>query len=137
MGYCTKDDLLTKIPEEYLLDLADDDGDGNLDETVVNNAIEQATAEIDAYLGSKYSTPLSSVPQIIKKLCIELTIYNLHLRSDKVTDAWKDVYKNDVALLKAISKGDLTIGVETETESTGFKISAREKVFGNIFEEMV
>lgn len=137
MGYCTKDDLLTKIPEDYLTDLADDDGDGIIEDSVVNEAIEQASAEIDAYVGSRYPTPLSSVPKIIKKLCIDIAIYNLHLRSDKVTDAWKDVYKNAVELLKAISKGDITLGVKVKSESTGFKVSARERLFGNIFEEML
>ena len=137
MGYCTKDDLLTKIPADYLVDLADDDGDGQVDDTVINEAIEQASAEIDTYLGSRYSTPLSSVPKIVKKLCIDIVLYNLHLRSDKVTDAWKDTYKNAVELLKAIAKGDVTIGVEVEPESTGFKVLTREKMFGNIFEEMI
>ena len=137
MGYCTKDELLTKIPEDYLTDLADDDGDGIVEDSIVNEAIEQASAEIDAYVGSRYPTPLSSVPKIIKKLCIDIAIYNLHLRSDKVTDAWKDVYKNAVELLKAIAKGDITLGVQAKSESTGFKVSARERLFGNIFEEML
>ncbi len=133
MGYCSKEELLARIPQEYLIDLTDDDGDGIEDNDVISEVIEQASSEIDAYLSRRYDTPLLNVPAVIEKICVELVIYYLHLRADKVTDAWKDTYERAIELLRSLANGDVKIG--NEQQSSIIKSLSKSKTFN--IEEML
>lgn len=108
MAYCSQSDLLTMISPEELADLTADSGDLP-DAFVVAEAIAQADAEIDAYLGSRYGVPLAPVPPRLKALSMDMAIYHLYSRRSVAPPVRRDKYAAAVAFLKAVAAG--TVGL--------------------------
>lgn len=117
--YCSLVDLKGRISEEKILALADFDDTGEIDNVEVqeriSNSFADAAAEIDSYCQARYQIPFNPVPDVIKKLAIDISLYNLFsLRGfdegspDKVIS---DRYKAAIKTLENISKGIVTVGV--------------------------
>ena len=83
MAYCTQDDIEKLLPEDTVDQLTDDEGTGAQVAARVSEAIAQADAEIDAWCGSRYSIPFTTVPDIIKKCSVDIAIYNLYSRTQE------------------------------------------------------
>jgi phage gp36-like protein len=114
-AYCTLDDIKKTLPEAAIIQLTDDDDLGYLDEIKVNEAIAAADAEIDTYCAARYTVPFETAPAQIKKLSIDIAIYNLYKRKvETVPEAKKDSYNNAVRMLKDISAGKAALMVGTE-----------------------
>jgi phage gp36-like protein len=131
--YITLDDLTMRLPLERVIALTDDDGIGLVSQPVVDHAIDVASSEIDGYVGTRYRVPLETPHPIIRKICQDLTIYYLHLRLDRVSDDVKYAYDNAVRLLRDISRGVVTLGVEPEPEASGhlrMTVCAPDRMFG-------
>lgn len=115
MAYCTITNLKKIIDESTLLRMADDTGSApDLDDAavaaVIEEAIEQADTEIDSYLATRYTLPLSLVPIIITRLSARMAVYYLTLRRDRPRDEkWEAVYKRAVEMLTHISKGTISL----------------------------
>ena len=132
MIYCTLEDIRGHIPESRLVEITDDinpNPTGSVDTSVVDKAINQSSVLIDAYIGKRFKLPLSSIPSVLKSICIDLTIYNLYERVTEmnITEGMKLRYTNSIALLKRIAEGDAVIGItegEPNEEETSFKIEA-------------
>jgi phage gp36-like protein len=104
MAYCTKADLIEALDEEKLVQLTDDTGESVIDEGHISRAIADADAEIDAYCGD----PFDLVPAIIKKLSIDISIYNLYARhTEEIPEARRDRYNNASRILFHISTGQI------------------------------
>jgi phage gp36-like protein len=116
MAYCTQSDLLTMISQEELAELTADSGDLP-DAFVVQEAIAQADAEIDAYLGSRYALPLTPTPPRLKALAVDMAIYHLYSRRSVVPAVRRDKYEAAVAFLKTVAAG--TLGLEGSEEAPG------------------
>jgi len=117
MPYCTQDDLLEQISEAELIQLTDDAGAGAVDETVVERAIADADAEIDAYAMTRYATPLSPVPAMIRKISVDIAVYHLFARRRGAPEDRKERYKNAVKFLEGLAKGLISIGAATPAAS--------------------
>jgi len=111
MAYCTYADVTMQLADQDITDLSDDSGVGALDADVVDRAIDDADAEIDGYLGSRYALPLASTPAILRKLSVDVAIYNLYSRrGNTIPDVRKDRYDKAVTLLDGIRAGDVSLG---------------------------
>lgn len=115
MKYCTVDDLESRFGFDELVELTDDDNTGAIDNQEVNNAIEDASRLIDSYLGGRYALPLSSVPQVLVRICADITRY--YLFDSAVTEAVEKRYNDASAFLKSVAKGDVRLGL-SETDET-------------------
>jgi phage gp36-like protein len=88
MAYSTLTTLKSLQPETVLLQLADDDGDGEFDAQENNaayrnvvSAIEDADTVIDSYLSGRYEVPVTApLPVIIRQISANLAICNLYER---------------------------------------------------------
>lgn len=112
MPYSTLDDMKKLLPEDAIVRLTDDEDTGSINQGRVDEAIAQADAEIDAYLGGRYCVPLSTTPPVIKKLSVDIAIYNLYsrtLQSVPEVRAWR--YQNAMRTLADISRGLVSLGV--------------------------
>jgi len=115
MAYCAYADIKKILPEETLVQLTDDEGAGVANQTRISEAIAQADDEINAYLGMKYSLPLSPVPAIVKKLSVDMAVYNLYSRRmESIPETRAERYKNCLRLLEGIAAGKISIGEATE-----------------------
>ena len=118
--YSTLADIKKLIPEETIIQLTFDgteDPNANppvvaaIDEAKVTEAIASADAEIDSYCASNYTVPFSPVPGIIKKLSVDITIYNLYSRKvEDIPETRAERYKNAIRQLEGIAKGLITLG---------------------------
>ncbi|MDH5524446.1 MAG: DUF1320 domain-containing protein [Desulfobulbaceae bacterium] len=117
MGYCTQADIEEQVPAEELVQLTDDNDLGEVDTTVVDRAIADADAEIDGYCGTQYSIPFDTVPAIIRKLSVDIAVYNLYARRRGAPDDRKERYTAAGRLLKDISRGMVTLGANAPAVS--------------------
>lgn len=61
------------------------------DDTVIEQAIKQASSMIDSYAGYRYTIPITNVTDQIKSICVDITLYILFRRKNAVTDT---IYKS-------------------------------------------
>jgi len=114
--YCDQTDIERRIGEADLTALADYDGDGDADAAVVEQAIRSAGALIDSYLGVRFAVPVSlpdgTCPAALATRAVNLAVYFLRLGRDSVTEDVRAQYEDDVAWLRAIVAGAVSLGVE-------------------------
>jgi phage gp36-like protein len=134
MAYCNREDIETRLGGDDLNALADHDGDGIADSTVVDQAIASAQAVIDSYLGTKFSVPVAPVPDVLKTRAVNLAVYFLKLGRDSVSEDVRRQYENDVTWLREVVAGAVTLGVEpTPAESSGspsVRYDTQPRIFG-------
>jgi phage gp36-like protein len=134
MAYCTCDDLETRLGLEDLNALADHDGDGLADDSVVGQAIASAQAVIDSYLATRFSVPVSPVPQALATRAVNLAVYFLKLGRDSVTDDARAQYEDDVAWLREVVAGRVSLGIAPgpaeSSLAAGVRYDTRPRIFG-------
>ncbi len=113
MAYAVQADLVERFGEAELIRLTDrgTPSTGQIDAAVVSRALSDAEAEINGYLASRYTLPLATVPEILKRLTCDLARYLLY--DDVAPDQIRDRYKDAVALLKGIAEGKVSLGLST------------------------
>lgn len=105
--YCTIEDLTNRITEKALINLTND----ILPATVINNEIAEdnitiADDLINSSLRNKYKLPLKVVPNLVKQLSADITIYRLYCRRPQdVPDNYKKNYEVALQILKDLQTG--------------------------------
>jgi phage gp36-like protein len=112
MAYCTEDDLLEQLDEARLIQLTDDQGLGAVDSDRVARAIADADQEVDSYVGTRHTVPLNPVPAIIRKLSVDIALYNLYGRREAVPEARRDRYKTAIHKLEQVAAGRISLGAQ-------------------------
>ncbi len=112
MAYSTQTDIEEQLSQAELVQLTDDAGSGSVDTTVVDRAIADADDEVNSYLQERYAVPISPVPGLVRKLSVDIAIYNLFARRDLDAPVRTQRYENAVRLLKGLARGEASLGVE-------------------------
>lgn len=115
--YSTEADLLKNIDEETLIELTDDSSPPTaIDSDNVTEAIEDGDSIIDGYLRGKYTLPLASTPRLLKKISVDLAIYELYTRREDIEPPKSVITKQEQALklLERIKKGTVILDVPDE-----------------------
>ncbi len=73
------------------------------DNTVIEEAIKQASSMIDSYVGYKYNIPLDCVTEQVKAVCSDITAYRLFKRKNAVTNEIIENYKLATQFLRDVS----------------------------------
>ncbi|TBW58552.1 DUF1320 domain-containing protein [Marinobacter halodurans] len=110
--YATLQNLLDRFGTDALLIAADRDGDGQVDADVVEQALADADAEIDTYVGQQYQLPLPTVPRILTKLAVDITFDTLSPEADTATEHRQTRREKAIELLKAIARGEVSLGIQ-------------------------
>ncbi len=98
--------------------------------SVIGRAITDADAEIDSYCAARYvDLPFANVPIMIRKISVDIAIYNLYARRKGAPDARRDRYQAVVRFLENVAKGIASLGADAPTadndqgpKTTGSKI---------------
>ncbi|MDP5307921.1 gp436 family protein [Paracoccus spongiarum] len=92
MPYATETDLLERMGEHEMRQVADHTRSGTADTEVVEAALEDADNLIDGYVAAKYATPLPSVPPLVRSWAVSIARYVLHRNGapDHVEQDYKD-----------------------------------------------
>lgn len=79
MSYVNVDQLISRFGENEIRQLSDHGNTGDIDQQVVDTAINDAAAEIDSYLVERYPTPLATTPQRITDIAASLVLCRLYI----------------------------------------------------------
>ncbi len=134
MSYILQADLLGQISNAQLIQLTDDAQSGTVDAAKVTQAIAEAEAEVNGYVATKHSVPLAApIPDLVKQLSVDIAIYRLYHRRQRVPDDVRKSYEDAVAKLKDIAKGVLTLGIDPppaeSSKATSGEVFGPERVF--------
>lgn len=119
MPYATQSDVIARLSggEEDLIRLTDraDPPLDVVDAAVLASAQLDATALIDSFLVQRYTLPLSPVPQMLKGIESDLTIFNL--MRGRPSDAVQKNRDEAMRLLRDIGKGLASLGVDASNNA--------------------
>lgn len=131
MAYCMAEDIVLRQPEIDLVKLTDDEGFGEVNAGVLEAAIADADAVINGHLRGRLEVPISPVPDLLRRLSVDLTLHFLHQR--RGLDTYKQRYEDARALLKEIRAGSLVLGEIPQGEKSRFFVTNKksgDRVFG-------
>lgn len=88
----------------------------------------EVDAEIDGYLGERYTVPLSTVPTLIRRLSITLTVVRLYERRypEGVPEGIRRNQEDAQKLLRALADGRPTLGVQPAPSENGERVARIE-----------
>lgn len=134
MSYGTPDNLRERYPEVRLAEVSDPNG-AAADDSKLQVALDDASAEIDTWIGQRYVLPLSDTAPVLVRLACDISIYRLMalLPKESVADARRR-YEDALAWLEDLANGDADLpggtGVELDSASTGsVKVAALPRRF--------
>ena len=113
MAYAVVQDMVDRFGAAELVQLTDRSATptGEYDSGLIEQAIADAEAEINAYLASRYALPLAEVPATLTRLACNIARY--HLYGASLSEEVTKRYDASVAFLKSVSRGDAVIGVSS------------------------
>lgn len=111
MSYASVADFKAGIPHRDLVALTDlDDGTDTINDDRVQDALDDASAEIDSYIAKAVTLPLMPVPRILKTICRDLALHRLYVNIGHSMEARKSLREDAIAFLKSVSRGDAALG---------------------------
>ena len=119
MAYSTKADILEQLDQDVLIQLTDDADAGEVDDDTVTRAIADADSDIDSYCNAHYEVPFSPVPTMVRKLSVDIAIYNLYGRRKGAPEDRKNRYNNAIRFLRDVSTGKASLGSTAPDDTDG------------------
>ncbi|WP_396331018.1 gp436 family protein [Burkholderia anthina] len=111
--YATVDFMTKRFGQREVIALSDREQTGEADSTVLADALDEATAEIDTYLGGRYALPIDPQPKMLAGVCCDIARYRLCGGETVMTEEIDKRYKAAIAFLKLVASGDVTLGSTT------------------------
>lgn len=133
-AYATNTDIITIYGEQVLNAVASRDGSNRQSYEAVEAALDAASAEIDTYLGNRYTVPLVAPPPYIRQVCVDITVYRLALDVGPRTEEMRLRYKDAIEYLRAVAKGDIDLpltGGSTGGGGNGSSAGTAARVIGS------
>lgn len=109
--YASVQDCIDRRGEESLRELADDPHADTLAWSGLEEALEDAGDEIDAYIGARHRLPLEPAPRVLTRLCVEIGVYRRADTAARSTDEMRARFGDCIRLLKDIQSGKASLGI--------------------------
>lgn len=117
MSYATPTELIESTQDYLVAQLT---GTDEPDIPALQRALDDASAEIDGYIASRYALPLPTVPNALRRICIDIAIYRLmNLRGMGDVEDSRQRYMDAKYYLKDVIKGEATLGLPETDASAG------------------
>lgn len=109
--YANTDNMLSRFGEQDLMLLTEREGSvpGQINIAVLEQALRDASAEIDGYIVGRYTLPLTTVPAVLERNCCDIARYFLY--GEKAPEQVEKRYNAVVKYLALVSKGDISLGL--------------------------
>jgi phage gp36-like protein len=112
VSYATIQDANDLYGETYVLTSVDRDDDGEPDLNSLTKAFAQASSEMDTYLGVRYDVPVDPVPDVLKRYCVDIGLYQLSSGAGGgLTDEKRRRYEDAIKWLSKLAKADVSLGL--------------------------
>jgi phage gp36-like protein len=122
--------MTSRFRETEMIQLTDRANLGIIDDVILDQAISDASAEIDGYL-SKYQLPISPVPSVLVRHCCDIARYCLY---DDVSTVKVDArYNAVIKYLEQVAKGTISLGVDDSGATPATNASAVIESGGRVF----
>ncbi len=131
MAYADSAEMAKRFKDLELVELTnpDDLNASTINEVDMQVALDDASAEIDALIGVRFSVPLDPVPAIVIPVCCDITRFRLY--AGKAPEEVQNRYDSAVKLLQRMAKGDVKVGTEKPANGTGPTYFEQPLVFGD------
>jgi phage gp36-like protein len=117
MQYAQVSDLQARYPIRDLVQLSDPAAQ-SINAGPLNQALADASAEIDSYIESRFSLPIADPPPVLKIACCEIAMYRVQaLRPMQDIEDALNRYTRWLKWLEKVAKGDLTLGITSDTNA--------------------
>ncbi|OTG70074.1 phage protein Gp36 family protein [Acinetobacter sp. A1-4-2] len=103
--YATRNDLEARFGEGELQQLEIMQTVGNS----IEEALQDASEEIDSYIAVKYVLPLPSIPSTLKRIACNIARYRLYFQQP--TEEVENRYKAEIDFLKRVADGKATLNI--------------------------
>lgn len=135
MPYAVQADITpARITQAILAQLTDDTGGGQVNAAVVTAELTAAAGIIDSYCRQRYTTPLQT-SEMVKRLNVDIAVYLLFVRKDRVSDSVKQTYLDAIAFLKDVASGraslDQPAGATPQTSGGAPVVTEVEEKFSD------
>lgn len=112
MAYAAQTDMEARFGEQDVIMLTDRDDTGEINGTVLQQALDDAGAVIDSYLAARYDLPFTEVPRVLVSACCDIARYNLcGVAGRLMPEDVKTRYDGAINILKSVARGEMTLGV--------------------------
>ena len=111
MTYATAQDIQDAYGDQSL-------PGGGGESAAVGSALAAATAEINAHIARRYDLPLTTPPDIVKSLCVDIAVYKLCADSGLYTEERRQRYEDAISLLKRVADGKADLGITNPKPKT-------------------
>jgi phage gp36-like protein len=108
--------MIARYPNRDLVQLTNEDPtQTSINTTVIDQALADASAEIDGYLDGRFALPLTDAPTVLNRLACDVAMYRLQsLRPiHDMADA-RQRYEDAVQLLVRVARGEVTLGLTAD-----------------------
>lgn len=115
MAYITRTDLERRFGATEIADLLDDDADGDEITTEADSllaSIDDACNLIDGYLLSRYTLPLSAVPDMLKSWACDIARFKLW--ADRAPEEVRKRYEDAIGQLKDLARGLISLPPDSD-----------------------
>lgn len=124
MAYATLQDIQKRFGESQVLAVSDRNADGTPDSSVVDAAISDAAAVMDAYIAGR------TVADILKtRLCCDIAMYQMAHDAGSYVEEYRKRYDDALNLLRHIGKGEIASANEIGAASSGLEFSSSPRIF--------
>jgi phage gp36-like protein len=116
MLYATPSEMISRYANRDLVQLTNEDPEQiAVNTATLQQALSDASAEIDGYLESRLELPLIDPPTVLSRLACDIAVYRLQsLRPmHDLADARKR-YDDAVEFLLRVARGEVTLGLATD-----------------------
>lgn len=131
-AYATLADLVERFGAEEIAQLTDETAATSPDSVEVGKQCDEASSLIDAYLSTRYTTPVDPAPTIVRKWACDIARYSLYKGKADPNGPIAANYKDALAQLRDVAKGVMGLpdatGV-TPTSTGGFAYTSPDAGF--------
>lgn len=110
MMYASLADLVARFGEDEVAQISNRAGGHTVNGPVAQQALEDASAEVDGYVGTRYR--FADSPPLLVRITCDLARYRLY--DDAVPDEIRNRYLDAVRVLRAIADGTVTLGAQAQ-----------------------
>lgn len=116
MSYASASDMIARYPNRDLVQLTNEDPtQTTVNTAMLQQALDDASAEIDGYLEGRFAMPLSDPPAALNRLACDIAMYRLQsLRPLRDIEDARKRYEDAVTLMTRVAKGELTLGLAAD-----------------------
>jgi phage gp36-like protein len=108
MAYIDQQGMVERFGEDEIKRLTDRERTGSINAEVLDRAITDAQSEVDAYAGSRYTTPLAVVTDAVRRTTADIARYRLY--DERCPETVRERYKEAIQFLTAVANGRASLG---------------------------